>query len=310
MSKKKSKQPQFAWEIQTPILNNPLIWSQSVIAVGGGAAFVFLLLIGLNVYEKRWEQIPDSVIVGLSLFAGMFVLYVIAMLIMHGGGSTTRYEIDEKGIVQHSLYLKRKGFRWFRWLGLLGIFSGKSAGYTAAGATLLASSRQITGAKWQEIDWVEVYPSRGEIRLLNDWRTVVQVFCPAEQFDEVSQWIRQRIVPAKPQLRETPFAYKVFLSFFVLLFGFFLFPELPIRVKPVFTLVMMLSLLFALWSQGMKRTIASGIALLIAIGSPVLTWGLYGINLHKEGAGYALVLEGLLYVYMIYVAYDRLRRKQ
>jgi len=310
MSKKNKEAPIIVWEITAPAIRNPLIWFQSMIAVGSGATFVFLLLIGLNIYEKSWDQIPDSVIVWLSLFLGIFILYAIVILVMFGRGYTMRYEMDENGIVQHSLYAKRKGFQWFKWLGLLGILSGKSAGYTAAGATMLANSRQVIGAKWKEIDRIETYPSRKEIRLLNNWRTVIQVFCPADRYDEVYAWITKRVTSTEPQVRETPFAYKVFLSFFVLLFGFFLLPELPIRVKPVFTLVMMVSLLFALWSQGKKRTIASMIALFIAIGSPVLVGGIYGIEVQREGAWYALILEGLLYIYMISVAAYSLRRQK
>ena len=304
MAKKSKVESIVEWEVPAPVIKNPLIWFQSVLVVGLGATFVFLLLIGANLYERHWEQIPDSLTVWFFLFLGMAVLYGIAMLLILAGGTVTRYELDDGGIAQYSLYKKRK---FFKWLGLLGLFSNTSAGYTAAGSALLSGAREAIGITWDEVTHIETYPFRHEIRLKNDWRTQMQVFCPKEKYEEVLDVARVHIIEVPAAKQPMPFAHKVFLSFFSLVFGIFLFPELPIEVVPLFTLVMMLSALFALWSEGRKKGIASLITLLFATGLPTISAVINGVGMQRDGALYALIVEALLYLFFVIVGYKRIR---
>ena len=304
MAKKSKVEPIAEWEISAPVIKNPLIWFQSVLVVGLGATFVFLLLIGLNLYEKQWDRIPDSLTVWFFLFLGMAVLYGITMLLMFAGGTVTRYELSDGGIVQYSLYKKRK---FFKWLGLLGLFSNTSAGYTAAGAALLSDAREVIGIAWDEVTHIEMYPFRHEIRLKNDWRTQMQVFCSKEKYEEVLGVARMHITEVPVLKQPMSFAHKVFFSLFSLVFGIFLFPELPIEVVPLFTLLMMVSALFALWSEGMKRRIASIITLFSAIGLPTVSAVMNGVGMQRDGALYALIVEVLLYLFFVIVGYKKVR---
>jgi hypothetical protein len=226
------------------------------------------------------------------------------MLLMFAGGTVTRYELGDGGIAQYSLYKKRK---FFKWLGLLGLFSNTSAGYTAAGAALLSSAREAIGIAWDEVTHIETYPFRQEIRLKNDWRTLMQVFCPKGKYEEVLDVIRMHIAETPVLKQPMPFARKVFLSLFSLLFGVFLFPELPIEVVPLFTLLMMVSALFALWSEGLKKKIASIITLLSAIGLPTISAAVNGVEMQRDGASYALIVEVLLYLFFVIVGYQRIK---
>jgi len=304
MAKKSKVESIVEWEVSTPIIKNPLIWFQSVLAVGLGATFVFLLLIGLNLYERQWERIPESLAVWFFLFLGMAVLYGMAILLMFAGGTVTRYELNDGGIVQYSLYKKRK---FFKWLGLLGLFSNTSAGYTAAGAALLSGAKEEIGIAWNEVTHIETYPFRREIRLKNDWRTQMQVFCPKEKYEEVLDAARMHITEIPVLKQPMPFAHKVFLSLFSLVFGVFLLPELPIEVVPLLTLVMMVSALFALWSEGRKKRIASIITLLFAIGLPFISAVMNGVGMQRDGALYALIVEVLLYLFFVIVGYKSVR---
>jgi len=306
MAKKSKVEPFAEWEISAPVIKNPLIWFHSVLVVGVGATFVFLMLIGLNLYERQWDQIPDSFTVWFFLFLGMAVLYIIAMLLMFAGGTITWYELNDKSVAQYSLYKKRK---FLKWLGLLGLFSNTSAGYTAAGATMLSGAREAIAVAWDEVTHIETYPFRQEIRLKNDWRTLIQVFCPRESYEAVLEIVRTHITEIPVLKQPMPFAHKVLLSLFLLLFGVFLFPELPIVVVPLFTLLMIVSALFALWSEGMKRRISSIITLLFAIGLPTVSAVMNGVEMQQDGAIYALIVEVLLYLFFVTVGYKRVREE-
>ncbi len=309
MIRKKTKQePLYSWEIKVSVITNPLVWIQSILAVGSGVAFVFLLLVGLNLYERRWDEIPASMAVAVYLFLGMFFLFAMVMIIMNFRGYRVRYELNRDGITQYSLEQNLSGLS--KWLGLVGLLSGKSAGYTASGATLLSKSKNIIYSNWKEINRVKTYPLRGEIQLLNDWRVVMQVFVPKKQYDEISKWIKVHIKAIKEQKRETPFAHKLISSFFTVLFGSFLIPQLPIQVKPILTIIVVFSLLFAIWTDGSKKAIASIFALIITIGTLILSIILYGVDLQRDGAEYALIIEVLIYLYIISVAYYTLRKSQ
>lgn len=310
MSKKKQIEPILSWEIDSPVISSSLVWFQTALVVGSGAGFVFLLLVGLNLYERHWDQIPDSFQVGFFLFLGMFLLFALVMLLMFSRGAATRYEVSAEGIVQQTL---RKRSRWFKWLGFLGIFSGTGAGYTAAGAALLSDARETIYLKWDEITGIESNPEKGEIILKDNWHIVMQVFASHEAFDAVKKQISDHITKNSteilPEKKETPFTRKIMLSFFALLFGFFLLPELPIRVVPVFTLLLMLFVLFSLWSTGTKRLIFSLLSLLLSIGLPAIAAFYDGVHLQRDGAGYALALELFFYLYLAAVALYGLRRK-
>lgn len=242
--------------------------------------------------------------VGGYLFLGMFILYAVVMLLMFPRGAMTRYEIDDSGIYQYTLYKKRK---LFKWLGLLGMFSNTSAGYTAAGAALLADARDTIYIKWDEVTSIERYPYRGEIRFKNNWRTVMQVFCTKEKYEEVLKIINENVVEVSSIKREIPFAYKFFISFFTLLFGIFLLPALPIDVVPIFTLVMIFSLLFAIWTEGIKKTVSSILVIFISVGSVSIPLVMKGAEMSRAGSLYALILELLFYAYFVYIALYRLR---
>jgi len=290
----------FEWEIEVPVMKNPLLLFQTALVVGIGATFVFLLLLGLNLYERAWGQIADSFVVWISLFLGLGLLFTIALLLISAGGKMIRYEVDDKGIVRYDM---RKKGGVSKWLGILGLFSGTSAGYTAAGAALLSNARKVEATRWRDVSRIETFPLRREIRLSNDWRTLMQIFCPQDRYDDILKLVRTN-VDEKEKDRETlPLAHRVVFSFFALLFGFFLLPKLPIEVSPLPVLLLLLSAQAALWSGGKKRRIASIVTMALAIGLPLASAGMNGVHLGREGAWYALGVELLCYFYFVFVAW-------
>lgn len=292
------------WEINIPTINNPLLWYQLVVMAGVGASYVFFLLLGLNIYERQWHDIPDSFVVGLTLFAGMFIAFSLIMLIFFGRGSQTKYIVNDEGIVQQTFSGKIKKFRW---LGLLSIFSNTGAGYTAAGASLLSGSRDIISAEWKDISRIEISSIRNEIELKDGWHTVMQVFTSPEEYDRVVEFVRSKVEVSEEESekKSRTFANRIFLTLFALLFGFMLFPRLPIHYIAPFVLLTVVFALFALWSDDPKKRIFSLLLMAVpVIGSGL---GLYmdGLSdMDKSGAIYAICIEIFLLGYFVWLGWS------
>ncbi len=297
----RSDDPPRKWEINISTLKNPLLWFQLVMVSLLSSSYILLLLIGLNLFEDQWEYIPSSFGVGLTLAAGLFAALSLVLILMYWRGVPTKYVLQDGHIEQHTL---ARGKKTAGLLSLFGILSGKSAGYTAAGATLLARSREQIAVRWKDATSLEVFPERNEIQLHNNWRTIMQVVCPEEQFENILQFIQKKTEKnGKPeklkQITETPFAKKVILSIFALIFGIFLFPRLPIHYVGIFTIATIIFAFLTLWSSGLKQRIYGGILLLLPIVGVALAFVWGEVDMSQQGAIYALIIELIVLGYFM-----------
>jgi len=289
------------WDINISILRNPLLWFQLFIVVFLSSSFLLFLLVGLNLYENHWEEIPSSLLVFLSIGGGLFLAFSLITLLFFGRGIPTKYVLGDEYIEQHTL---SKGKKTIGVLGLFALLSGKNAGYTAAGASLLAQSREQIAVAWKDIFEVQVFPKRKEIRLHNEWRTIMQIVCPDDQFDKVLQIIEEKTetdhkLEEADKKRETPFAWKVILSLLSLVFGIFLFPRLPIHFVGFFTIGTMLFAFLALWSNGVKKRVFGGILFLLPIIGMGLAFVVGEVDFSQPGAIYALIIELMILGFFI-----------
>ncbi len=281
------------WDINISILKNPLLWFQLLMVALLASSYLMLLMVGINLFEYHWEDIPASLGVGLVVGGGLFIALSLVLFVMNWRGIPTKYVLQDKHIEQHTL---ARGKKTAGLLSIFGILSGKSAGYTAAGATLLATSREQIAVEWKDATSLKVFPKRNEIQLHNEWRTVMQVICPENQFDNILQFIQQKTeknkLPEKvKENTETPFAKKVILSIFSLIFGVFLFPRLPIHYVGVFSIATMIFAFLALWSTGLKQRIFGGVLFLLPIIGVSLAFLAGEVDLSHQGAIYALIIE-------------------
>lgn len=281
------------WDINISILRNPLLWFQLFITAFLSSSFLLFLLVGLNLYENHWEEIPSSLLVFLSIGGGLFLAFSLITLLFFGRGIPTKYVLRNEYIEQHTL---SKGKKTVGVLGLFALLSGKNAGYTAAGASLLARSREQIAVAWKDVFEVQVFPKRKEIQLHNEWRTIMQIVCPDDQFDKVLQIIEEKTetdhkLKETDKKRETPFAWKVILSLLTLVLGIFLFPRLPIHFVGLFTIATMLFAFLALWSSGFKKRVFAAILFLLPIIGVGLAFVVGEVDFSQKGAVYALIIE-------------------
>ena len=291
------------WDINISILKNPLLWFQLVIVSLLSSSFLLFLLLGLNLYEYHWEDIPSSLGVALSIAGGLFLAFSLILVILYGKGVPTRYILRDAYIEQHTL---SKGKKATGFLGLFALLSGKNTGYTAAGASLLAYSREQIAVEWKDVSEVQVFPERKEIQLHNAWRTIMQIVCPADQFEKIVQTVQQKTEKTykagkKEEKRETPFAIKVILSLLTLVFGFFLFPRLPIHFVGIFTIATMLFAFLALWSSGFKKQVFAGILFLFPLIGVGLAFVVGEVDFSRSGTVYALIIELMILGFFLFL---------
>ncbi|NOY23094.1 MAG: hypothetical protein GXO70_06255 [Acidobacteria bacterium] len=281
------------WEIKIPVFKNPLLWCQLFIVSFLSSGFVLVLLVGLNLFEYHWEEIPNSFLVWAILAGGIFLAFAVILMLLFRG-VVTRYTISEKGVVQETLTPYRKFAKKVPFLALL--FGGKQ-GITTAGAGMLAKSREVIFAPWKDISLVELYPSRMEIRLKNQWRTVMQIICLPENYREIAE-LAQRSVSIKPGEGPDSVFFQVVFTFLTLLLGVALFPRLPIHVPGVFVILMMLLFAFpTIWSTTKLRKISAAIILITLLAGVFLAFYFGEVDFSGEGALYAASIEFLSFAF-------------
>jgi hypothetical protein len=292
------------WETNISILKNPLLWFQVMMVALLSSSYILLLLLGFNLFESQWEDIPASFIVASFVAAGFFLAFSVVLFLMYWRGIPTRYILEENSIEQYTLKRSKKTAGV---LSVFGMLSGNKSAYTLAGTTLLAQSREKIAVEWKEVTHLLVFPKRNEIQLRNEWRTIMQVVCPPEQFDGIQQFIQQktennRLPEMVKENTSTPFEKKVVLSIFSLIFGVFLFPRLPIHYVGIFAIATMLFGLLVLWSSGVKQRIFAGILFILPIIGVVLAFVWGEVDMSKQGAVYALLIELLMLGYFMLLA--------
>lgn len=291
------------WDINISILKNPLLWFQIFMVVLISTSFLLLLLVGLNLYEYNWEDIPSSLTVVSVIGGGLFLAFSLILILMYGRGIPTKYILHDEHIEQYTMMRGKKAAGW---LSLFALFSGKNSGYTAAGGALLAQSREQIAVNWQEVSQLQVFPKRKEIQLHNEWRTIMQIVCPNEQFEKILEIIKQKTGQHSIQKKvkensETPFALKMILSLLAIVFGFFLFPRLPIHFIGIFTIATMVFGLLALWSNGLKKRIFGGILFLLPIIGVGLAFVVGEVDFSQSGAIYALIIELMILGFFLFL---------
>lgn len=284
------------WNINISILKNPLLWFQLLMVAFLASSYLMFLMVGINLFERHWEDIPASLSVGLVVGGGLFIAFSLILILIFWRGIPTKYVIQDGHIEQHTLH---KVSKILNRLGPFAILTGTNAGITAAGASLLARSREIIAVDWKEVTDIKAFSARREIQLHNDWRTNMQVVCPEGQFENILEFIQLKTKKnRKPEKlkenTETSFAKKVILSIFSLIFGVFLFPRLPIHYVGILSIATMIFAFLALWSSGVKQRIFGGVLILLPIIGVSLAFVAGEVEMYHQGAIYALIIELIL----------------
>jgi len=168
------------WEISVPIFKNTVILKQLGIALGisfGLVAVIIGLISGNIVYYLYF----------LGLIAALLFLTWLFISAVYGGKYEVEFELDNKGALCRTQAKQAKKNRMINGLTVfLGLFSGR---LSAAGAGMVAQSRQEVFLRWSKITKVKYKPKSRTILLRGGWTENIALFCSADNYSQIEQEI-------------------------------------------------------------------------------------------------------------------------
>jgi len=179
------KNTSYKWEIEVYIFKDPIIVRQLGLCIGVpfGA-----LIIMLSIFAAGGDK---GAIYALMLVASLFVLTYAFIMIVYRGKYAAGFIIDKKGILN---YTQKKQAKKNRIINSLTVFLGLVSGrYSAAGAGVLAQSRQSVLVRWNRIRKVKYYPKRRTILVKGGFAETIAVFCNDENYEDISALIGKKV---------------------------------------------------------------------------------------------------------------------
>lgn len=166
-----------------PIFRNAIILRQLGLAIGipfGVVVIVIGLTSGKSVYT----------LYALGLIGALLFLTWLFIMVFYGGKHEAAFVLDDKGALFRTQPGEAKKNRIVNTLAvLLGLFSGSPA---AAGAGMLAQSRQQVFIRWSRVTRVKYAPRSRTILLRGGWTESVGIFCHEHNYAAAEQLVRTK----------------------------------------------------------------------------------------------------------------------
>lgn len=170
-----------------PIFRNAIILKDLGLALGipFGLTIVIILIVSKG-------DIFNECIVYPLIFLGIFVfLGFLFIMFIFDGKYAAGYVIDARGIMNYTQENQAKRNEITNLLlVVLGALSGKPS---AAGAGILAQSRQSVFLKWKNIKKVRVYPKSKAIVIKGGFAKKIALFCNDDNFEYVKGIILSKV---------------------------------------------------------------------------------------------------------------------
>jgi hypothetical protein len=177
-----------SWEYRLPVLTNVFLWYD----LAKVFLIDYLVIVALMATIFLAAGDPGSIVKLARIFAlvcaGLFVASMPIAALWYANRVHVRYELSPKGVRYQNL--ERKDRVANRALFVLGLLSGKPA---AAGAGLLAASRETEFTRWRDVTRVREHVSLGVVTLMNSWRVVQRLHCRRENYQQVVSYVRDHV---------------------------------------------------------------------------------------------------------------------
>ena len=260
-----------SWIGDYPILRNRTVaislFAVATISVG----LVGMLLVGLAVGEENYEFVAQLLKVLGGIWLGFLLLLFGIGVVFFGGRIPMEVVIDEQGVTQIQRSDRAKFANRAAMIG--GLLVGGARGFGAAGAGMLAASRESEGYEYRDLRVVLGNPRTGEIRIKDDWHTVMQLFAPSHHYQEAMKRIESGIAKAgagRSVRTDIPGAVKVLVSLGAVGFGAFLLAGFPLAIPILGVLVLVAFTIATIlvrpaWRQAFGWVLAGSVALGVAV---------------------------------------------
>lgn len=171
------------WQISVPLFRNAVILRQLGLAIGipfGIVALVIGIASGKSVYT----------LYGLGLVFALLFFTWIFVLVFYRGKYEAEFVLDKNGILCRTQAGQAKKNRAVNALAVVfGLLSGNPS---AAGAGMLAQSRQEVFLRWNRITKVRYKPKSLTILLWGGFSEQVALFCTEDGYSQVEREVMFR----------------------------------------------------------------------------------------------------------------------
>lgn len=164
-----------SWEIRIPLVTNGLMlldWTKVLL-------LSFLLMFSLLAIafgtQGEWEPLLSLLPIFGLILGGIFVLGLLIMLLLFGNRFHMRFTLTEEGALMETLD------RRARIANRLGGSKG-----------LLARSQETQAVSWSSVNRIALRSRSRTISLRNRWRKVMVIYCTADNFAAVQQFLSSR----------------------------------------------------------------------------------------------------------------------
>ncbi|MBA3030557.1 MAG: hypothetical protein KKF30_00595 [Proteobacteria bacterium] len=177
-----------SWEISFPLLTNSNIVKAWLKAMAVTYLMCMLILAPVFIGTDQADGLPVIAFWFAGIILGITGFGFLIMLVIFGNRSRAKFTVTEQGIFYECLDKKAKTLS--RMAVAAGILAG-SAG--TAGAGLLSISNEKISMKWSGA-FKAVFDERNHtIRLRNQYRDILQVYCTSENYEKVKEIVETNI---------------------------------------------------------------------------------------------------------------------
>jgi len=181
----------WSWEVDVPLVTNPLVRRQFVVVAGVAGLVMALLMSFVFATTGEFDAIPMMLLISLLAAVGLGILLFVVAILFFGNRIRVRFTLDDTGVLWETVDKRaRAGNRLALLTGLLG------GSPQTAGAGALGMSREAEYVRWGEPQGVQLNPRHRMIVLRGSWRPVMMIVCLPEHYDRVAAIVRSKIAPA------------------------------------------------------------------------------------------------------------------
>jgi len=173
------------WEKQVSIFKNPFILKGLAISIG----IPFGILILGIIFLSGGNLMTSDAKYPLFMIALLFAFTYVFIMIIYKGKYAPGFIINDEGIIN---YTQESQGKKNKIINILTIFLGLfSRNFSAAGAGVLAQSRQVEKIKWQAIRKVKYYPNKNTILVYGGFTQKIAVFCTPKNYTLIESMIKE-----------------------------------------------------------------------------------------------------------------------
>jgi hypothetical protein len=188
------------WKLDVSLLGQPSMIFNFVKVIVGSFLIVFVF-VGAAMLSGGTRI---EVVLGLAqlfvMCSGIVaILMLFVILVFFRNRMTMAYRIDEDGA--RSLMIDRRARSGSRVAAVVGALSGQPG---VAGAGLIAIGSESQFVRWSAVRKVRYSPRWKAIGLVNDWRTVMTLYCSDVNYDEVAGVVARSVGKSCPSKRKNP----------------------------------------------------------------------------------------------------------